>query len=139
MEDMDRRSALALGVAAAAAGLTLSRPAAAQTYGPTEGKELAPGVRLITLGERESMVPNYSKVRMRDMVIQPGAGTPDNEMVNDMVCHLTEGELTVRQNGKQFTAKKGDVWSCGTGVNTEGTKNEGNAVAIMRIIDLLKA
>ena len=57
----------------------------------------------------------------------------------DMVCHITEGELSVRQNDKQFTVKKGDVWSCTKGVNTEGTKNSGDTVAVMRIIDLLTA
>jgi hypothetical protein len=29
------------------------------------------------------------------------------------------------------------VWTCAKGITTEGTQNKGNAVAIMRIIDLL--
>ena len=64
---------------------------------------------------------------------------PEKEMMNDMVCHMTEGELTVAQNGKQFMVKKGDVWSCAKGLNTEGTQNKGNTIAVMRIIDLLPA
>ena len=113
--------------------------AKAQTYGPTEGKELAPGVRQVDLGERETMLPGYKKIRMRDIVIAAGAKTPEREMMNDMLCHMTEGELAVVQNRKEFTVKKGEVWSCAKGLDTEGTQNKGNAVAIMRIIDLLPA
>ena len=133
---IDRRSALAIGFAGLS-GLVLPEQAAAQTYGPNEGKELTQGVRQIDLGERESLIPAYKKVRLRDIVLQPGAKTPDNAMMNDMLCHMTEGELAVVQNDKQFTVKKGDVWTCAKGITTEGTQNKGNAVAIMRIIDLL--
>ena len=44
MSDLDRRSALVLGLAGVS-GLVLSDAAAAQTYGPTDGKELTKGVR----------------------------------------------------------------------------------------------
>jgi len=134
MADIDRRSMLSLGVAAS----TLVIPTMASAQAPA-GKELAPGVRQVDLGERPSSIPAYKTVRMRDIVIAPGASTPENDMMNDMVCHLTEGELAVVQNKKEFTVKKGDVWSCAKGLNTEGTKNKSNAVAIMRIIDLLPA
>jgi quercetin dioxygenase-like cupin family protein len=136
MLDIDRRSALAIGIAGLS-GLVLPEQAAAQTYGPNEGKELTQGVRQIDLGERESLIPAYKKVRLRDIVLQPGGRTPDNAMMNDMLCHMTEGELAVVQNDKQFTVKKGDVWTCAKGITTEGTQNKSNAVAIMRIIDLL--
>ena len=136
MLDIDRRSALAIGFAGLS-GLVLPEQAAAQTYGPNEGKELTKGVRQIDLGERESLIPAYKKVHLRDIVLQPGAKTPDNAMMNDMLCHMTEGELAVVQNDKQFAVKKGDVWTCAKGITTEGTQNKGNAVAIMRIIDLL--
>jgi quercetin dioxygenase-like cupin family protein len=136
MLDIDRRSALAIGIAGLS-GLVLPEQAAAQTYGPNEGKELTQGVRQIDLGERESLIPAYKKVHLRDIVLQPGAKTPDNAMMNDMLCHMTEGELAVVQNDKQFTVKKGDVWTCAKGFTTEGTQNKSNAVAIMRIIDLL--
>jgi quercetin dioxygenase-like cupin family protein len=137
MEAMDRRSMFGLGLLAST--LALSRTAAAQTSGPTEGKELGPGVRQIDFGERESLIPAYGKVRMRDIVVQPGALTPERMMMNDMVCHMTDGELAVKQNDKQFTVKKGDVWSCAKGISTEGTRNKGSTVAVMRIIDLLPA
>jgi quercetin dioxygenase-like cupin family protein len=136
MLDIDRRSALAIGFAGLS-GLVLPEQAAAQTYGPNEGKELTQGVRQVDLGERESLIPAYKKVHLRDIVLQPGAKTPDNAMMNDMLCHMTEGELAVVQNDKQFTVKKGDVWTCAKGISTEGTQNKSNAVAIMRIIDLL--
>ena len=58
-------------------------------------------------------------------------------MMNDMLCHMTEGELSVVQNENTFTVKKGDVWACAKDDTTEGTKNTSNAVAIMRVIDLL--
>jgi hypothetical protein len=54
MEEIGRRYVLALGLAATAApALVSARAAMAQAYGPNEGKEIAPGVRLIELGERE--------------------------------------------------------------------------------------
>jgi hypothetical protein len=49
MLDIDRRSALAIGFAGQS-GLVLPEQAAAQTYGPTEGKELTQGVRQVGLG-----------------------------------------------------------------------------------------
>jgi quercetin dioxygenase-like cupin family protein len=137
MQGLDRRAVLGFGVVACT--LVFPRGATAQTYGPTAGKELAPGVRQIDLGERESLIPAYKKVLLRDVVIAPGAQTPEREMMNDMLCHMTEGELAVVQNKKQFTVKKGDVWTCAKGISTEGTQNKGNTVAIMRIIDLLTA
>lgn len=82
--------------------------ATAETYGPTDGKEVAPGVREVTLTERPSRIPAYKKVSMRDIVYQPGAGdgTP-MPMKNDMVCHIIEGELTVSDGaGKEFIVKK---------------------------------
>jgi len=135
MENMDRRLVLGFGLTASA--LVLPTIAAAQTYGPDEGKELAPGVRQVDLGEGESILPAYKMFKLRDIVIQPGAKTPDNVMENDMLCHMTEGELAVVQNGKEFTVKKGGVWACAKGITTEGTQNKGSAVAIMRVIDLM--
>lgn len=137
MENVDRRLVLGLGVAASA--FALPAAATAQTYGPDEGKEVGPGVRVVELGSRDSGIPAYKMVMLRDVVIQPGAKTPDNMMKNDMVCHMTEGELAVVQNGNGFNVKKGDVWTCAKGITTEGTKNNGSVVAVMRIIDLMAA
>ena len=131
MTDMDRRSMLGLSIAAS----TVVFPLIASAQGAS--KELAPGVKQIDFGERDSLIPAYKKVRMRDIVLSPGGKTPEREMMNEMLCHMTEGELAVVQNNKEFTVKKGDVWSCAKGISTEGTQNKGTVVAIMRIIDLL--
>ena len=140
MEAVNRRSTLALGLTMAATPLIAwATPAVAQTYGPDEGEEIGAGVRVVKLGERASVIPAYKMVVLRDVVIQPGAKTPDNVMKNDMLCHMTEGELSVVQNQEKFTVKKGDVWACAKGNTTEGTQNTSSAVAIMRIIDLMTA
>ena len=57
MTDLNRRSALALGLTAVAATPVLSFGAAAATYSADEGEEMHPGVRVIMLGKRESMIP----------------------------------------------------------------------------------
>lgn len=140
MDAMDRRSALALGAATAAAlpALLSATQASAQRYRPDEGREIAPGVRRIDLTKRASAIPAYATVAMRDVVYQPGAKTDNPAMPNDMVCHCLEGELEVTQADKRFTAKAGDVWSCRKGMG-EGNVNKGAAVAIMRVIDLIPA
>ena len=137
--DKGRRAALRLGLVAAATPVFGSLSTSeAQTYGSDEGKELLPGVRQVDLGKRESLIPGYKTVSMRDIVCQPGSHIPTFAMENDMVCHMTEGELRIVQDGKEFMAKKGDVWTCATGTE-EGAWNEGNVIAIMRVIDLLPA
>ena len=42
------------------------------------------------------------------------------------------------QNGQEFRAKKGDVYTCATGT-TEEDWNEGDVAAVMRVILLLSA
>ncbi len=139
MTGIDRRSTVALGLATAALAastLAAARPAAAQTRGPAEGKEIRPGVRQVDLSPpRPSKIQGFKTVSMRDLVFQPGAEIPDSPMNNPMACQVTEGELTIRQDGREFVAKRGDAWDCGKGTR-EGTKNNGSAVAVMRIIDL---
>jgi quercetin dioxygenase-like cupin family protein len=139
MKDIDRRSAVALGLATAAAPpftLAAAPPAAAQTRGPAEGREIAPGVRQVDLSPpRPSKIQGFRTVSMRDVVLQPGSEIAEFAMPNPMLCHVTEGELTVRQDGREFVAKRGDAWDCGKGTR-EGTKNSGTAVGVMRIIDL---
>ncbi|WP_457094469.1 cupin domain-containing protein [Microvirga sp. P5_D2] len=136
MEHLNRRHAL-LSLVVASTFVPAGR-AAAQSSGPaTEGKEIGPGVRRIDHTKRETMIPNYKTVSMRDHSYQPGA-TTSSTMPNDMVCHMLEGELTVDTGSGDNVYKKGDVWSCAKGM-PERSKNTGSAVAIMRIIDLLPA
>jgi quercetin dioxygenase-like cupin family protein len=136
MKGVDRRSALALGLAATSA-VVMAESAIAQPYAPDQGKELFPGVRQVDLGKRESMISAYKTVSMRDIVYQPKSKSSNPAMANDMVCHCLEGELQVSQGpGKDFTVKKGDVWSCHKDL-PETNDNTGSGVAIMRVIDLL--
>jgi quercetin dioxygenase-like cupin family protein len=138
MTDMNRRSALTLGLAATSA-VVFNESAAAQPYAADQGKQIAPGVRVVDLGKRESMVPNYKTVSMRDVVYQAKAKSSNPSMANDMVCHCAEGELRIKQGpGMEFNVKKGDVWSCRKGQPEDG-ENIGSGVAIMRVIDLLPA
>ena len=133
MTQVDRRSALAIGLAAASAAMV--KPAAAQT---TDYKDttVAPGVVNRVYSEGPSIVPSFKTVSLRDVIIQPGSNTPENQvMMNAMVCQVTEGELRVVQDGKTFTAKKDFVWTCNKDTK-EHSANDGRVVAIMRITDL---
>lgn len=138
MKDVNRRSALAIGVAAAAAAPTLwPASASAQMSSPSEGRETAPGVRRVEYGKREANFGGYKTVSLRDGIYQPGSESKNPGMANDMVCHCLEGELQITQGpGMNFAVKKGDVWTCAKGM-PEDTKNTGNTVAIMRVTDLL--
>ena len=136
MEDMNRRFALALGLTVATTPvLAFAAPAAAATYGPDEGQEVQPGVRLIDLGKRDSMISAYKTISMLDLVFQPGAVFPESPMEHDMVCQVTEGELQIKQGSMEFAVKPGDVYSCGKGTPEQST-NAGDAVAVMRVIEL---
>ena len=133
MKKVDRRSALTIGLAAASAAVV--KPAASQT---TDYKDttVAPGVVNRVYGEGPSIIPGFKTVSLRDIIIQPGSKTPENQvMMNAMVCQVTEGELRVVQDGKTFTAKKDFVWTCNKDT-IEHSANDGRVVAIMRITDL---
>jgi len=132
MKTVDRRSALKIGLAAAAAAIM--KPAASQTTGYKETTRF-PGVVERAYGESPSLIPGFKTVSLRDIIIQPGSKTANPPMMNAMVCHITEGELRFEQDGKTFTAKKNYVWTCNKGTK-ENAFNDGNVVAIMRITDL---
>ena len=137
MTSMNRRSAIALGLTAAATPIAAATPAAAKSYGPTEGKEIFPGVRVVELGKRDSQIGAYKTVEMIDVVFQPGSNFPIGEpMEHDMVCQIAEGELQVKAGDMEFSAKEGEVWSCGKASTKEGATNNGSAVAVMRVIYL---
>ena len=140
MKKLDRRSALALGLAAASAAVV--KPAAAQkAAGAIAWKDASPwpGVVVRSYGEAgtPSLIAGFKTVSMRDFIVQPGSkGNPDSTpMMNPMVCHILEGELRVEQDGKSWTAGKNYVWICNTGTK-ENVVNVGKVVAIMRITDL---
>jgi len=133
MQKVNRRSAVALGLAAASAAVV--KPAAAQTTGYKDATPW-PGVVVRAYdGETPSLIPGFKTVSMRDVIMQPGSKTMGPPMENAMVCHITEGELRVEQDGKTFTAKKDFVWTCNKDTK-EQSFNDGRVVAIMRITDL---
>jgi hypothetical protein len=138
MNKINRRSALALGATVVAAPMVgWTSPAAAQKYSPTDGEELFPGVRLMTLGTRDTQIPGYKTVFMEDVVFQPKATIPLGDvMMDDMVCTVTEGELAIVAGELDFTAKEGDVWSCVKGSTRESATNNGTVPAVMRVINL---
>jgi hypothetical protein len=78
MEAVDRRSVLGLGLAASTFVLPTAATALAS---PKAGKELAPGVRQADFGERESPIPGHKRFGCATS-IQPGAMTPEREMMN---------------------------------------------------------
>ena len=135
MQKVNRRSAVALGLAAASAAMV--KPAASQTT-DIVGKDATPwpGVVVRVYGETPAIIPGFKNVQLRDIIMQPGSKIPSDPMDNAMVCHITEGELQIDQDGKMFTAKKNFVWTCNKGTK-EQSSNVSNAVAIMRIIDLM--
>ena len=134
MEHLNRRHAL-IGLAVASTVVPAGR-AIAQSSGTPEGREIAPGVRRVEYTKRETAIPNYKTVLLRDTIYQPGSSTSGASMSNDMVCHMLEGELTVDTGSGDTLYKKGDVWSCAKGM-PERSKNTGSTIAIMRVIDLL--
>jgi hypothetical protein len=89
MRNVDRRSAVALGLAAASTALV--KPAAAQTPGSPGGTETSPfpGVVIRAYGEERSLIPGFKTVAMRDVIMQPGSKTKEEtEMMNAMICHI---------------------------------------------------
>src|SRR5258708_34390366 len=82
-----------------------------------------------------AIIPGFKTVSLRGIIVQPGSKTAENTMMDAMVCHITEGEFQVVQDGKTFTAKKNFVWTCNKGTK-EYAVNDGRVAAIMRITDL---
>jgi hypothetical protein len=148
MEGISRRSALTLGVAAAAASPLLSfatsANASAPSYTGTEGKDIGYGRRLVEVGEVESQITAYKTVKIIDVVYQVGAGDPvpppdDPGMDVDMVCHIMAGEFTIQKKGiPAYTVKEGFLYTCGKGKTDQAT-NISNVIGIHRIALLIPA
>lgn len=128
--DLDRRTVLALGMAGVSA-LVLGG-------GPRGYAGETPGVERKVLKEVDSNIPGYAKIRVRDVIFQPGASTPTMEMQNDMVCECTQGALEVTKDGQTLPVNTGGMWTCRKG-GMEMAANKGQGVAIMHVIDLLPA
>jgi quercetin dioxygenase-like cupin family protein len=126
--DIDRRKVIMLGLAGASALFVGGgRSVLAEDQGKLERK---------VFKEAQSMIPGFPKVRLRAITYQPGASSKDT-MKNSMICECTQGPLEITQDdGKPFTAKKGDIWTCKTGT-VEQTVNKGKTAGVMRVMDLL--
>lgn len=130
---MNRRSATALCMSATATPLLISAAQAKiKKYGPTDGKELYPGVRLVELGTFHSDIPAYKSITMVDIVFQPGAVAPETPMKSDMVCYIAAGEFKIKKVDKEFTVKEGEMYTCSKG-KTDASTNVSKVVGIHRI------
>jgi hypothetical protein len=109
-------------------------PAYSQTAG-AKTTTIAKGVRQIVYGEGPSMIPGFKTVRLRDIVVEPGAKIDPTPM-HPMICHMAQGELELIRTNETFVAKTYQVWTCASGM-TEGSVNRGSTIAVMRITDLL--
>ena len=140
MDDVNRRSAMTLGLTMAVAAPLVALPtsAAAEMYGTDAGKEIMPGIRQVELGEWPVNFGGYTKAVANDYIVAPGMGFPEEVMKNDMLCQMMEGELQITLDGNLFAGKTGHVFSCVVGM-TEQDMNEGSVPAIMRVIDLFAA
>jgi hypothetical protein len=138
MKTIDRRSALAIGVAAAASAAVFTPAAAQKAAGKIDWKDTSPfpGVVVRSYGTgTAALIPGYATVSLRDIIMQPGSKTAGPPMMNPMVCHILEGEMRIEQDGKSWVARKNYVWTCNKDTK-EQAFNDSKAVAIMRITDL---
>jgi hypothetical protein len=87
--------------------------------------------------EAESVIPNFPKIRLREMTFQPGAQST-RTMENPMICEITQGALVSKVDGQPVTRNAGDIYTCKLGQVIEN-ENKGNTVAVMRVFDLLPA
>ncbi|RWX65088.1 hypothetical protein [Mesorhizobium sp. M2A.F.Ca.ET.039.01.1.1] len=140
MKTMNRRSAIALGVSAATVAPLFATATFAKTkkYGANEGKEIAPGVRVVEVGPGNSDIPAYKSISIVDVVFQPGAHAPQSVMDNDMVCTITSGAFTIKKADKEFKLKVGDMYTCSKGKTDEAT-NTSKEVGVHRIAVLVPA
>jgi hypothetical protein len=136
MAIVDRRLAL-MGLGAASAVLVSGAPQAHSQPARAQTRTIAKGVREVVYGEGPSIIPGYKTVRLRDIVVEPGAKVAPGSM-HPMVCHMAQGELEVARTNpdETFVARQYHVWTCASGM-TEGIVNRGRTVAVMRITDLL--
>src|SRR6476620_12370671 len=100
MVTIDRRAALTVGLAAAAATplFAMATPAVAggvPTYGPNDGKDIGAGRRMVEVGTQESQIAAYKSIMMIDVVYPVGAADPDDDPVmdTDMICHIIAGDF----------------------------------------------
>ncbi len=102
---------------------------AKKEYGPNDGKEVQPGVRIVELGTFNSDIPAYKSISMIDIVFQPGAVFPETVMDNDMMCYIAAGEFMIKKADQEVTVKEGEMYTCAKG-KTDMATNTSNVVGI---------
>ena len=136
--DLDRRTAIALGLTGASAVLLGAKPAMAAAE--IQGEELEPGVHWRVLNEVDSPVPGFAKVRWDHMTWQPGAKFGPSTMKHPMICEIIAGPLESHVEGhgepKDITLETGANYVCHVGM-IETNVNKGTEVAVMRIVHLI--
>ncbi len=78
-----------------------------QDYGPTEGKEIAPGVRVVEVGKWDSIMTGMKSIVVIDVVFKPGAADEESVIDNDMLCQITSGEFKIKKRTRNLPSRKG--------------------------------
>lgn len=145
MEDVTRRSVMALGVTAVAAmplfASTTTALAAVPEYGLSDGVDMGSGRRMVEVGIQESQISAYKSIRIIDVIYPPGTADPPNNpvMKMDMICFILAGEFTIQKTGiPAYTVKTGEIYTCGIGKTDQAT-NISNVVGVHRIALLMPA
>jgi hypothetical protein len=93
MSEIDRRSALVIGLATAGTALVPAGAAVAQPYRPDEGREIAPGVRVVDVSERgmmhgrDAVLPGYKRIKVVDCVVPGSSGASLTREGEDALWH----------------------------------------------------
>jgi hypothetical protein len=134
--DMDRRTAIAVGLTGASAVLLGAKPSIAATE--AKGEEIAPGVHWRVLGEAPSPVQGFEKVRWEELTWQPGAKFGPTTMKVPMICEIIQGPLeqVIEGQAGPKTLETGATYACHVGM-VETNENKGTDVPVMRIIRLM--
>ena len=127
--DLDRRAVLMLGLAGAST-LVLGK-------GTSVLAAEAKGTERKVFKERDSIIPGFPKIILRETTFQPGASTKGT-MKSAMVCECTQGDLEVKVNDRVVATKQGEIWTCAPGV-VEEVANKGSGPAKMRVFELVPA
>jgi quercetin dioxygenase-like cupin family protein len=93
---------------------------------------------MVEIGTRDSDLPAYKSIQIVDVVWQPGATSSSDPMPHDMVCQIMAGEFTTKKATKEYTLKKGDIYTCGKGT-TDIATNTSKGVGVHRIAMLIAA
>ena len=133
--NVDRRTALVVGLAGASTLLLRTSPEAIAA----DATEVAPGVTLKVIKEMPSEIPGFPKIQWRKITWQPGAKLGPITMKNAMICEIAGGTLeqTIEGMGTK-TLQPGDTYLCHVGM-VETDVNNGATPTVMHIIDLLTA